>query len=444
MPEGGSLMESVSEFGRWIAGATGVHGAAKRLLDAQKRSALRLAARLLGPRAAAAVAARRVDPANFRPGRRTVLCLTRPHFSLDVEQLRKLDNLNWIGLNLVMLGEMQSAWARPSMQQQTFYQATLQDPACADAWCRMNAFALGVLRRIHRRYPLNGLLCANIDYWQAEAFRHAAEQLGLPFLVLSRENLLTRYDERLILERYSGFRFQGNAVAVFGAWMGDALLRAGCIRREQVVVTGAPRLDVWSRSAGADVAPDCIVLISFADPNYYAPQSFRVTLERFVQAAVRNSDTGVRFVIKAKNNDDWHMIMSMCPGGLPRNVHLTKDAALDDLLPRARLVVGFNSMALFDALFSHAPLATPDMQETRAAKDYLMFDPDDELCRDALEFFQQPQQLDALLDAAAKGTLATDRNRAQRRQLIERFVHMPPSGTAAQSVERFVAERLAA
>ena len=101
-------------------------------------------------------------------------------------------------------------------------------------------------------------------------------------------------------------------------------------------------------------------------------------------------------------------------------------------------------MALFDALFTHAPLATPDMQETRAAKDYLMFDPDDELCRGVLQFFQQTDQLDALLDAAAKGTLATDRNGARRRQLIERFVHMPAAGTAAQSVERFVAERLAA
>ena len=437
-------MESVSGLGRWLGGATGIHSAAKRLLDGQKRSGLRLAARLLRPRAAAALAASRVDPGNFRPGRRTVLCLTRPHFSLDVEQLRKLDNLNWIGLNLIMLGEMQRAWAQPSMQQQTFYQATLQDPACADAWRQMNAFALGVLRRIHRRYALNGLLCANIDYWQAEAFRHASDQLGLPFLVLSRENLLTRYDERLILERYSAFRFEGNAVAVFGAWMGDALLRAGCIRRDQVVVTGAPRLDVWSRSAAAAAAPDCIVLISFADPNYYAPESFRITLERFVAAAVRNADSRVRFVIKAKGNEDWHMIMKMCANELPRNVLLTKDAALDKLLPRARLVVGFNSMALFDALFTHAPLATPDMQETRAAKDYLMFDPDDELCRGVLQFFQQTDQLDALLDAAAKGTLATDRNGVRRRQLIERFVHMPAAGTAAQSVERFVAERLAA
>src|SRR4029079_15454712 len=114
----------------------------------------------------------------------------RPHFSLDVEQLRKLDRVNWSGLNLILLGEMQRAWAQPEMQQQTYDQPTLREPSCAAAWQRMNAFALAVVQRVHRRYPLSALLCANIDYWQAESFRQASHALGLPFLVLSRENLL--------------------------------------------------------------------------------------------------------------------------------------------------------------------------------------------------------------------------------------------------------------
>src|SRR3989441_6931085 len=89
--------------------------AAQRFLDQQKRNGLKWAAGLLRPKAAAALAATRLDLGNFRPGRGTMLCLTRPHFSLDVEQLRKLDHLNWIGLNLILLGEMQRAWARPQM-----------------------------------------------------------------------------------------------------------------------------------------------------------------------------------------------------------------------------------------------------------------------------------------------------------------------------------------
>jgi len=442
MLEGESLMERVSDLGRWLAGATGVQGAAQRLLDRQKRNGLKWAAGLLRPKAAAAVAATRVDPGNYRPGRSTVLCLTRPHFSLDIEQLRKLDHVNWIGLNLILLGEMQRAWAQPGMQQQTFYQATLADPSCAAGWQRMNAFALGVLQRINSRYPLGGLLCANIDYWQAEAFRHAAHQLGLPFLVLSRENLLTRYDERLILQRYSGFRFEGDAVAVFGEWMRDALIRTGCVREEQIVVTGAPRLDVWNRAAASEVERDCVVLISFADPNYYAPETFRITLHRFVATATRNAASPVRFVIKAKGNEDWQMILAMCEGGLPSNVELTKDAALDRLLPRARLVVGFNSMAVFDALFTRAPVATPDMLETRAAKDYLMFDPDDALCQDVLRFYRQPDELDLLLDSAVNGALVVEQNDEQRRRLIGRFVHFPEAGSATESVERFVVEKL--
>jgi hypothetical protein len=442
MPEGASLMEQVGDLGRWFAGAGGVQGAAQRLLDRQKRNGLKWAAGLLRPKAAAAVAATRLEPGNFRAGRSTVLCLTRPHFSLDVEQLRKLDNVNWIGLNLIMLGEMQRAWAQPRMQQQTFYQATLNDASCAADWQRMNAFALGVLRRIDHRYPLSALLCANIDYWQAESFRHASHQLGLPFLVLSRENLLTRYDEKLILERYRGFRFQGDAVAVFGEWMREALLRAGAVRPEQIVVTGAPRLDVWNRAAATEARRDCVVLISFADPNYYAPETFRVTLQRFLAAALRNADSPVRFVIKAKGKEDGQMILAMCEGRLPPNVALTGDASLEELLPQARLVVGFNSMAVFDALFTCAPVATPDMPETRAANDSLMFDPHDALCRDVLRFYRQREELDSLLDSASKGALAAEQNGEQRRRLIGRFVHFPVAGSATESVERFVVDRI--
>jgi hypothetical protein len=412
------------------------------LLDRQKLNGLKWLSRILGPKAAAALAATRLDAGNYRPGRPTVLCLTRPHFALDVEQLRKRDRVNWIGLNLILLGEMQRAWAHPRMQQQTFYSSTTKDPEFAGNWRRMNAFAKELLERIGRRFPLSGLLSANIDYWQAEALRQASQELGLPFLVLSRENLLTRYDEKLILDRYTGFRFAGKSVAVFGDWMRRALLAAGCVRENQIVVTGAPRLDVWSGAARAEASRDHIVLISFADPNYYAPEAFRFTLERFLAAAVRNRHTGMRFVVKAKNKEDRRAVLAMCGGkALPQNFEVVSRVALEELLPRARLVIGFNSMALFDALFTAAPVAMPDL-EVGISKDYLMFDPEDELCRRVLRFYRRPQELDALLDATASGGVAEEHNLRERRALIERFVHFPEGLTATELVERFVLQHL--
>jgi len=426
-----------------LAATRSVGRAAQRLLDQHKRNGLKWAAGLLGPQRAAALASLRLDPGNFRPGRDTVLCLTRPHFALDVEQLRRLDHLNWIALNLILLGEMQRAWASPEMQQQTYYQSTCGDPRYAARWEQMNAFARTLLRRIDRRYPLSGLLCANIDYWQSEAFRNAARELGLPFLTLSRENLLTQYDEGLILDRYTGFRFTGDAVAVFGEWMREALLRAGCVREDQIVVTGAPRLDVWSNAAAADAPRDRIVLISFADPNYYAPEAFRVSLQRFVAAAARNGACGARFVVKAKNKEDRLAVLAMCGDAtLPGNLEVTSSVSLEELLPRARLVVGFNSMAVFDALFTTAPLAVPDMLDTQRGTDHLMFDPEDPLCRRVLRFYGAPQELDALLDAAAAAGTAAQHDSADRRALIGRFVHFPESGSATEQVERFVLQHL--
>lgn len=417
---------------------------ARRIVEQQKLNALKWSARVLGPQRAALLASARLDLGNFRPGRSNVLCLTRPHFALDVEQLRRLDRVNWLGLNLIMLGEMQRAWAEPPMQQQTYYQRTSRDAAYAEAWSRMEVFAREVLQRICARFPIDALLCANIDYWQAEAFRREAARSGIPFLVLSRENLLTRYDERLILERYGGFRFEGDAVAVFGDWMRRALLQTGCVQDSQIVVTGAPRLDVWARAAAVQRQGDAIVLITFADPNYYAPEAFRLTLRRFLAAAARHRDAAVRFVIKAKGKGDALDVVAMGRSeGIPSNVEVTSDVSLEELLPRARLAIGFNSMAVFDALFTAAPVATPDLLDARRGGDYLMFEPQDDLCRTVLRFYREPDELDALLDRAAAGTLPPERNRAERRRLIERFVHLPEHATATEVVERFIVERLA-
>lgn len=415
----------------------------QRSVDALKRRVLRWGARLLGPEGAARAASRRIDWGNFRPGRPTVLCLSRPHFSLDIEQLRRLDRLNWVAINLPILGEIQTAWSAPEMRAQTYFQRTRGVAPYEARWAVMARFGRRLLLEVARRGDLRGILSANIDYWQSEAFRMAAKELELPYLVLSRENLLTRYDDRLVAERYAGFRFTGEACAVFGAWIGETLIRTGCVRRDQIVVTGAPRLDVWIRAVGDEPTRDCIVLLSFADPNYYAPEAFRSCLDRFVAAAARHPGRGVRFVIKAKNREDRLTVRRMCGDGtLSPALSITDSMPLVELLPRARLTIGFNTMALLDALLARTPIVVPDMQDTRRGKEYLMFDPDDPLCREVLSFCHDARELDGALDAAATRDAPPARDETVRRALIERYVHLPEQGTAAEAVERFVIERL--
>ena len=129
----------------------------------------------------------------------------------------------------------------------------------------------------------------------------------------------------------------------------------------------------------------------------------------------------MRFAVKAKNKEDRLTVLAMCgDAGLPANLEVTSSVSLEELLPRARLVVGFNSMALFDALFTAAPLAMPDMLDTQLGKDYLMFDPDDELCRRVLRFYREAQELNALLDAAAGGS--------RQEQGGEKALHVGTSG----------------
>jgi hypothetical protein len=188
---------------------------------------------------------------------------------------------------------------------------------------------------------------------------------------------------------------------------------------------------------------DSIVLLSFADPNYYAPQAFRACLRRFVAAAGRHKSTGLTFVVKAKNKEDRLAILRMCEDmTLPERLIVSERISLEKLLPRARLIIGFNTMALFDALFTRSPIAVPDWLDTRRGREYLMFQPDDPLCREVLRFFDREQQLDQLLDSAVASDSEEELNISARHALIERYVHLPQETTATELVERFVVDHL--
>ncbi len=213
------------------------------------------------------------------------------------------------------------------------------------------------------------VLSANINYWPEASLRAACARLGIPFVVLCREHWCIPCD--LDVWRGSTPAADVAAVCVAGESSRDALTRYGTVAPERVHVTGLPRWDAW-RDMPA-VERDLVVLLEYADEAYLAPQNYREVLKVFHGAAWHHGQD--QFVIRTKADHTQ---------------------PLPELLNRARLVIGFNSLSLIDALLSPAEVAVPHWGDARRGLCELMLWPG----ASAVRFPLSPPDLRTMIDEA--------------------------------------------
>ena len=403
-----------------------------------RRQGLSCAARLLGMRWAARWVAARVDRKRWASGRPTVLCLRRALFAKDIDVLRGLCNLNFVCIDQGLLGRLQLYWISRDFRRQTHYQYCSGSEYNRD-WQRIGEFGNMIMKEIDRHTPVDAILAANIDYWQDQGILIAARNLNIPFLVLRREQESSDKTRIRSLQRYSQFTFEGDGVAAFGQSSLKPLIESGACRVEQVVVTGAPRLDCWHDANPSNQDADTIVLLSYRDPAYGASNSFREVLELFVDRAKKVSSTcKARFVVKAKSYADALVIRQML-AMRPTNVLIEHDTSLFDLFLRSRLVIGFNSLSVVEALLSEATVVVPFWGDANGAAESTMFHP----CRDqhpkALLFAESRAALAELTDRAARGD-QRDRevDRDARLNVVNQFMAWSAHHTASERVESWI------
>ena len=371
------------------------------------------------------------------------LTMPRALFAKDIDVLGRRCNLNFVCLSQAEVGRSQQYWISPDLTRQTFYQRH-RGPEYARDWERIAAFGELVLAEVERLVSVDAIMTANIDYWQDQGIRMAAQSRGLPFLILRRENecsVVTRVRAR---KRYSGFKFEGDGVAVFGRPSLEPLIESGACREEQLVVTGAPRLDSWRDTDPLRADADTLVLLSYRDPAYRAPQSFREVLEIFVNCAERACRISeARFVVKAKSNEDAFLVSRMLPSR-PRNLSIEHEVGLYDLFSASRLIIGFESLSLVEALLSDAAVAVPFWGSTCVEAEQVMFHSSREEHEKALEFIQSPAALCSLVESVVRNERSknlADRN--ARLHVVNQMVAWSPERTASVEVETWIRSAIA-
>jgi hypothetical protein len=392
-----------------------------------------------GPQLAARLTLWSTDWGDSVAGAPGVICLMRDLFSKDVEQLRLRGTYNYVCV-LGGLTRLQAPFFPAAMRVQTSYQS-YAGPERVKAEAFATAYAAEVLRLIARRKRITAVMSANVDYWQDLGFKLVCREQGIPFLALSREHPVIPQALAATIEWYrdNHFVFEGDAVAVAGQASVESLVANGSmIDRAKVVVTGLPRMDAW-RDVDTAIPMEkrrTVTLLSFTE-GYYADDTFVAVLGSFVEAARSLSARQFRFVVKCKNYEDYREVKARLPDRPPANVALVYDEPLFKVLPRSRLVIGFNSLAMAEAALSRAPLCVPFYEQCSRDRTELMFHPDEPMHRKAIMFPASPAELIGCIQQHCHGS--PDLLDADIARLIaSEFFHWPPDSTITESVERFI------
>jgi hypothetical protein len=239
------------------------------------------------PAAVGAKLAKKIDWRGAEPGRITVLCLDRSQFIKDIEELRRLTDINWVTLNAVKVKSQQERWVPAADRHQGYFSGWLKEDRARHLRPVLEKFGVALLTEAQRHMRIDAVAAANMDYWQDEALKLGCRRLNIPFLVLCRENYTIPWTVPWHHDYIAKtkFHFDGAGIAVFSEPTKGAITPA-VSDPDDIWVTGAPRYDRWLNLTPSDDAGKThLSLITFNDPGYQATETFLEVIEIFSKVA---------------------------------------------------------------------------------------------------------------------------------------------------------------
>jgi hypothetical protein len=124
-------------------------------------------------------------------------------------------------------------------------------------------------------------------------------------------------------------------------------------------------------------------------------------------------------------------------------LHFVSDEPLFDILSRSRTVIGFNTTALLEGLFTPAHLIVPYWGDARRERYRLLIDPSDEQNRSVFTFPETPDALQESIESTLQSAFVhTDL--VGRKEVLSGFFHYDEAQTCSGEVEGFIRHFVAA
>lgn len=393
-------------------------------------------------RSSARALAAEIDWIGWQPDRPTILCFSRATFNKDVDEMRRRTNLNLVGLRTAAVKRQQERWIPPEWRVQTYFTGLLNQELKLFR-PHLVSFGRELLAAAGETHPIDAMMAANSDYWQDEAMRLAGREMGIPFITLCRENYTIPVDQKTVMTRFVAgrFRYTGTAIAVYSTPTKAVMEQSRGFSPDIVEVTGAPRFDRWRDIPSLALEKrDCLTLISFASPLYYAPVAYREAA-RAIAEAYEDSVTAVQLVVKVKKKNEISSNREAAPELDRVKANFTADWSLFDLLPRSRAVIGYNSMAMAEGLLTDLPVIIPYWGDA-IQPERSMFSPEFQLDRDCIYFPESPVALKELVKKLLSEGLPAKGSIEDRRRCFSKVIETPVTTTSSALVEALIRRHL--
>jgi hypothetical protein len=260
------------------------------------------------------------------------------------------------------------------------------DPAVEASKLGYRRFLLDMWRHFLAVQPIDAVISANFGYFAQREFGTALKEAGTPLVVLHKENVKSpgRVQYWDAIYRTRG-QFEGSKILVYNAAERDLQAKTGVAAPEQIVVTGMPRLDRihrWRRAQAVNddgKAPQ-VLLFSFwrkekvTGTGEWEELSWTGLCEGTHKGVVElaRQNPHARVVIKTKalgpRIDDIWDVLRQSGEELPPNLTVILGGDPFPLIKESRVVIGFNTTALLEALAAGKPVIVPQFAEAADAR----------------------------------------------------------------------------
>ena len=388
----------------------------------------------------------------IRDGWPTVLCFDRALFTKDITELKRRTEINWPTIHTKLVKAPQERWVPHRLQRQTFFANDLNTTAI-HLREPLREFATAFLTEANRRSRIDAVMAANTDYWQDESMRLAARDLGIPFLVLSRESYGIGRGRRYVTSVYdrAKFRFVGTGCAVASATCESFMSALPAMQGVTVRATGWPRYDLWSDYADRSEAERrTVTLMAYGDPIQvqYAAGNFADVLKVFVASARAQlnepPEQRLRYVIKLKKANEDGYIRDLVPDIDRVGIEIVSQTPLPELISESRAVIGYNTLAVLEALLSNCAVIVPFWGDAERNVSDSLLHPDVADDERVCYFPRSAAAFKDLSDQIVAGTLKPKANRDDRLARFSRHSEMRSDRSSSLRVQDFVQEILKA
>ena len=346
----------------------------------------------------------------------------------------------------------------------TYYDPPEHNPEFSRQKKRLGQFYGRVLPFVFQNFNAVAVIVPNFTMPHFDLFGHAAQRMGLKYVVMHREGLMAAPG---VLETNRNWakiagKFQGDHLIVHNSKQMEALVESGYVDRRKISALGCIRMDklVNRLDIEAPAGERCrksLVLFSFVPgqglvgisgpnlPNF--PPNKRDGLWQLftevhaVVGEIARDYPEVEVVIKAKWGSNWrraiHEVLranGLDPAQLP-NLKVTHLGNAHDLIFQATVVTSYGSTTMLEAALANKPVVFPFFAELRQDefKDYVFFS--DQL--DIFDVAQSRNQYKQKLTQALFAPVVDDPQlREKRRAIFSQFV----SDTSGEALRRYEAK----